>query len=84
MTKLIPVPSALGGGIMPCYRNLTPAGTCTAVNCKAHATAKCRYKLDNGKACGRDVCAGCASKAGLCPAHQRKADKESGTVRPWM
>ena len=67
---MIPVSSALGGGLMPCFKRQPAPGACTTVNCSEKATRRCGYELANGKLCGRPVC----EKHGagnICMSHQR-------------
>jgi hypothetical protein len=69
---MIPIPTSLGGDLMPTYRFRGPTpGMCTTVRCGAKATKKCKHPLHNGTPCGRDICDKCG-KGDLCPSHQRK------------
>jgi hypothetical protein len=75
VTKLIPIPSTLGGGTMTMFRCGGPKlGGCTAPACYAKATRKCGYTLATGKPCDRPVCDRHGS-GNMCPPHARLAEK---------
>ena len=82
---MIPVSSALGGGLMPCFKRGPAPGACTTVNCGAKATTKCGHTLTNGQLCGRSVCDKHAHVVqigrmvvSICPPHARLTGQKVG------
>jgi hypothetical protein len=85
-TPMIPVPTTLGGGLMPLHtRGQAKPNTCSVPGCSAASLAKCRFVLENtggDRMCGKNVCGhhlrAAGVGAGCCPSHVRWLERRQG------
>lgn len=81
---MIPVPTSLGGGLMPMHKAAKTPNTCTVPGCNSPSSGKCRFVVLKSSAgtCGKDVCAehmrAAGVGAGCCPPHVRMLERRRG------